>query len=56
MNGVVRDEPLPDEIPEGVNGFGRESATRGLVNRLEKRGAVRPEVADDRQLATRRPV
>ena len=51
MEGVVGDEPLPHQVPERVDRFGRIAAARRLVERGEERRAFRSEVIDDRPLA-----
>ena len=48
---VVGDEPLPDEIPERVDGFGRDSRRRPRRGAAEERRAVRAQVVEDRGFA-----
>ena len=48
---VVGDRSLPDEIPQGVDGFGRVAAAHGLVQRSEERRAVGLEILEDRGFA-----
>jgi len=53
MKRVVGDQPTPDQVPQRLDGLGREAAADGVVERREERRAMGAEVVDDCGLAIR---
>ncbi len=47
MQRVVGDEPLPDEIPDRIDGLSRKPSAGALMDRAEERGAVGFQVRED---------
>ena len=48
---VVGDQPVPDQIPERVDGLGGEAAAGGLEDRREERRAALAQAVEDGDLA-----